>query len=114
MTPPRTTPFPYTTVFRTDTASLKVDATELAKITLSPKSAEINAGGTQLYAAEGFDAHGNDLGDDTAQNYTLSLHHRLPNRHGEPEGRRHRAREDHALAEERRDQRRWHPALRRG
>src|SRR5439155_130771 len=46
-------------------ASLKVDATELASITLSPKNAEINAGGTQVYAAEGFDAHGNSLGDVT-------------------------------------------------
>src|SRR6185436_6772460 len=49
----------------TDTASLKVDATELASIQISPKSAEIPAGGTQVYAAEGFDAHGNDLGDVT-------------------------------------------------
>src|SRR6185503_16573088 len=49
----------------TDTASLKVDATALASITIAPKTAEINAGGTQLYTAEGFDAHGNDLGDVT-------------------------------------------------
>src|SRR5439155_10703396 len=49
----------------TDTATLKVDATELASITIAPKNSEINAGGTQLYTAEGFDAHGNPLGDAT-------------------------------------------------
>src|SRR2546423_12921111 len=50
---------------KNDTASLKVDATELASITISPKNAEIPAGGTPGYPAEGFDAHGNDLGDVT-------------------------------------------------
>src|SRR5205085_2869372 len=50
----------------TDTASLKVDATELASITVTPKTSEINGGGTQLYSAEGFDAHGNDLGEVTS------------------------------------------------
>src|SRR4029079_14623754 len=49
----------------TDTASLKVDANALPSIQISPKSAEIPAGGTQVYAAEVFDAHGNDLGDVT-------------------------------------------------
>src|SRR5207237_222260 len=46
--------------------SLKVDATELASITVTPKTSEINGGGTQLYSAEGFDAHGNDLGEVTS------------------------------------------------
>jgi hypothetical protein len=60
----------------TDTASLKVDATELASITISPKNAEIPAGGTQVYSAEGFDAHGNDLGDVTTGTVFLDRRHR--------------------------------------
>jgi hypothetical protein len=46
-------------------SSFNITPDELASITIAPKNAEINAGGTQLYTAEGFDAHGNDLGDVT-------------------------------------------------
>src|SRR5207253_273295 len=37
----------------------------LASIKLSPKTATINAGGTQTYTAEGFDSNGTSLGDVT-------------------------------------------------
>src|SRR5204862_534668 len=51
----------------THPASLKVDPTELASIQVSPKNAEIPAGGTLVYSAAAF-----------AANCTLSLHVALP------------------------------------
>jgi plastocyanin len=58
---------------KTDTASLQVTSGALASIEISPASATIDAGGSQAYAAEGFDANGNSLGDVTAQTtFTIS------------------------------------------
>ena len=49
-----------------DTASLTVTPGGLAAITVSPSSASIAAGDSQPYTAEGFDSHGNSLGDVTS------------------------------------------------
>jgi parallel beta-helix repeat protein len=49
----------------TGTASLQVTPGPLERISLSPASATINVGGSQAYAATGFDAAGNSLGDVT-------------------------------------------------
>jgi hypothetical protein len=51
----------------TDTATLTVEAGTLASIIVSPSMASITAGETQAFAAEGFDAYGNSLGDATDQ-----------------------------------------------
>jgi parallel beta-helix repeat protein len=61
---------------KTGTASLQVTASGgLDHIIISPSSATITAGGSQAYAAEGFDASNNSLGDVTAST-TFSI---LPN-----------------------------------
>ena len=49
-----------------DAATLVVTAGPLARITISPSSASVTAGGSQAFTAEGFDAYGNDLGDYTS------------------------------------------------
>jgi hypothetical protein len=49
----------------TGTASLQVSGGALDHITLSPASATIASGGSQSFAATGFDAAGNSLGDVT-------------------------------------------------
>src|SRR5437867_12971240 len=49
----------------TTSASLSVNAAPLNRITLSPASATIAAGGSQSYTAQGFDALNNSLGDVT-------------------------------------------------
>jgi parallel beta-helix repeat protein len=51
---------------KTGTASLQVSGGTLDHIVISPSSAAITAGGSQTYAAEGFDASGNDVGNVTA------------------------------------------------
>jgi parallel beta-helix repeat protein len=51
---------------KTGTASLSVTAGSLDRIVISPATATINAGGSQTYTAEGFDAFGNSAGDVTA------------------------------------------------
>ena len=57
----------------TDTATLHVIAGPLASIVVSPDPATITAGDSQAYTAEGFDAHGNSLGDVTgATDFTVS------------------------------------------
>jgi hypothetical protein len=48
------------------TASVAVAAGALDSITISPATADVTAGGSQAFTAEGFDSHGNDLGDVTA------------------------------------------------
>ncbi|MFL5926676.1 MAG: carbohydrate binding domain-containing protein, partial [Gaiellaceae bacterium] len=50
---------------KTGTATLQVTSGTLDHILISPGSATIDAGGTQTYATEGFDAAGNSLGDFT-------------------------------------------------
>jgi outer membrane protein assembly factor BamB len=49
----------------TATATLNVTAGALDHLVLSPLTATVNAVGTQIYTAEGYDVHGNDLGDVT-------------------------------------------------
>src|SRR5437879_8735546 len=63
-TPTRATPHPYTTLDRskTATASLSVNAGPLNRITLSPASATITAGGSQSYSSQGFEAGIHRLG----------------------------------------------------
>ncbi len=51
---------------KTSTASLSVVVGALDHLTLSPALATITAGGSQAYAAQGFDATNNPLGDATA------------------------------------------------
>jgi hypothetical protein len=51
---------------KTATASLQVNPAALDHITISPASATITAGATQLNAAEGFDQYGNSRSDVTA------------------------------------------------
>jgi outer membrane protein assembly factor BamB len=48
------------------TATLVVTPRAIASLALSPASASIVAGGSQTYAAQAFDSHGNSLGDVTA------------------------------------------------
>jgi peptidoglycan/xylan/chitin deacetylase (PgdA/CDA1 family) len=48
-------------------ATLTVNPGPLDHLRVSPQSAQIGAGQSQVYSAEGFDAAGNDLGDVTAQ-----------------------------------------------
>ena len=50
----------------TDTATLHVDAGALHHLAVSPGTADVTAGGSQAYTAEGFDAFDNSLGDVTA------------------------------------------------
>ena len=50
----------------TGSATLHVNAADLDHLVLSPATKTITAGASQAYAAEGFDAHGNDLGDVTS------------------------------------------------
>src|SRR5204862_396296 len=50
---------------KTGTASLDVTASVVDHIVLSPASSSINAGGSQAYTAQGFDASNNSLGDVT-------------------------------------------------
>src|SRR5205807_8786259 len=47
-------------------ASLTVTAGPVTTLTLSPTPPPIPAGGSQTYAAEGFDTYGNDAGDVTS------------------------------------------------
>jgi len=62
-----------TTSGKTDTATLTVTAGPLASITISPKTATINAGGTQTYTAKGFDSYGNSRGNVTGStNFSAS------------------------------------------
>ena len=49
-----------------DTASLTVTKGVMASIQIAPASATISTDATQAYSAEGFDAHGNSLGDVTS------------------------------------------------
>src|SRR5439155_1048254 len=51
---------------KTSTASLTVVAGPLDHLVLSPSAASVTAGNSQSYAAEGFDAFGNSVGDVTA------------------------------------------------
>ena len=51
---------------KTDTASLTVNSGTLHHIVISPDTATITAGQTQVYTAEAFDAANNSLGDVTA------------------------------------------------
>ncbi len=51
---------------KSGTASLQVGAGSLDHIVISPASATIAAGGSQVYTAQGFDASNNSLGDVTA------------------------------------------------
>jgi len=51
---------------KTGTASLQVGAGALDHIVISPATATISAGGSQVYTAQGFDASNNSLGDVTA------------------------------------------------
>jgi peptidoglycan/xylan/chitin deacetylase (PgdA/CDA1 family) len=54
-------------------ASLAVNPGPLDHLIISPPSAQVTAGGSQTYKAEGFDAAGNDLGNLTAQTtFTIS------------------------------------------
>ena len=48
------------------TATLHVQAGNVATIAIAPSNAAMRAGDTQAYTAEAFDAEGNDLGDVTA------------------------------------------------
>jgi parallel beta-helix repeat protein len=58
---------------KTGTASLQVNSGTLDHIVISPASATINAGGSQAYTAQGFDAANNSLGDVTAStSFTIS------------------------------------------
>jgi hypothetical protein len=50
----------------TDTASLTVTKGVMASITIAPATATVSTDATQAYTAQGFDAHGNSLGDVTA------------------------------------------------
>jgi hypothetical protein len=50
----------------TATAVVQVDAGPLDSITVSPQTANLTAGDSQEFTAEGFDAQGNSLGDVTA------------------------------------------------
>ena len=51
---------------KTGTASLTVNPGPLDHITVSPAAGTIMAGGSQAYTAQGFDGHGNSLGDVTS------------------------------------------------
>ncbi len=55
-----------TSAGKTGTASLQVGAGALDHIVISPATATISAGGSQVYTAQGFDASNNSLGDVTA------------------------------------------------
>jgi hypothetical protein len=55
-----------TSAGKSGSASLQVGAGSLDHIVISPVSATIAAGGSQAYAAQGFDASNNSLGDVTA------------------------------------------------
>jgi parallel beta-helix repeat protein len=55
-----------TSAGKTGTASLQVGAGALDHIVISPATATINAGGSQAYTAQGFDASNNSLGDVSA------------------------------------------------
>jgi parallel beta-helix repeat protein len=55
-----------TSAGKTGTASLQVGAGALDHIVISPSSATINAGRSQAYTAQGFDASGNSIGDVTS------------------------------------------------
>jgi hypothetical protein len=61
-----------TDISATGTATLHVTAASLHHLILSPASATIAAGGSQTYAAAGFDAYGNSLGNVTSAT-TLSI-----------------------------------------
>ena len=65
-----TTPGSYTVTgtngTSTDTATLTVTNGALASIVIAPHTASVSADATQSYTAEGFDAHGNDIGNVTA------------------------------------------------
>ncbi|MDP9074786.1 MAG: hypothetical protein M3N98_11545, partial [Actinomycetota bacterium] len=50
----------------TATLTVKPASGALTRLVLSPASASIVAGGSQAYTAEGFDAAGHDLGDETS------------------------------------------------
>jgi peptidoglycan/xylan/chitin deacetylase (PgdA/CDA1 family) len=47
-------------------ASFTLTAAALDHLVITPKTATITAGGSQVFAAQGFDQYGNDLGDVTA------------------------------------------------
>jgi Carbohydrate binding domain len=55
-----------TSAGKTGTASLQVGAGALDHIVISPATATISAGGSQVYTAQGFDSSNNSLGDVTA------------------------------------------------
>jgi hypothetical protein len=56
-----------------DDAALSVNPAALTSIVISPADATITAGDSQAYAAEGFDAYGNDKGDFTSStSFTIS------------------------------------------
>jgi peptidoglycan/xylan/chitin deacetylase (PgdA/CDA1 family) len=50
-----------------DETTLQVNPGALARISVSPPSAQVSAGEAQTYKVEGYDQYGNDLGDVTAQ-----------------------------------------------
>src|SRR5581483_4402879 len=57
---------------KTDTASLKIGPGSLDHITISPPSSSITAGDSQTYTAQGFDGHGNSLGDVTPTTFSIA------------------------------------------
>src|SRR5207237_1267573 len=66
------------------TASLTVTAGTVTTLTLSPTHQPIPAGGSQTYAAEGFDTYGNDAGDVTSSTRTATTSATSPRRPPSP------------------------------